>query len=271
VPRLPAGLEGQLAVAVGTLAWLLNASAARVVRGNLRVVLGREPWAAEVRSVFLTAAQNYFDLLYLPRLSRSELTARVHVDGWNHLDQALALGHGAVLASLHLGNVEIVASVAVARGLEVMLPVEPVEPPALLGLMLSLRREAGLICQPVGQDAFATVRAALHRNAVVGIGADRITLGSGDVVTLCGRPTRMPIAAALLAHRCQAPLLPIGTTRLAGHRFAVQIGAPIPLSQTGVRRQDLRVTTQRLFDSLESFLRCNPTQWVVFRPIWEEL
>ncbi|HVB97141.1 MAG TPA: hypothetical protein VNG11_05380 [Chloroflexota bacterium] len=270
VPRLSASLESRLAVAVGMLAWLTNRSADRAVRRNLRIVLGREPRVAEVRAVFVAAAQNYFDLLYLPRFSRSELMARVHVDGWNHLEQALAAGNGAVLASLHLGNVEIVASLAVERGLEVMLPVEQVEPPELLNLMMSLRRQAGLICEPVGQDAFRSVRAALHRNAVVGIGADRITLGSGDVVKLCGRPTRMPIAAALIAHRCQAPLLPVGTMRLGGHRFEVRIGAPIPVSQTGSRRQDLQITTQRLFDSLESFLRRNPTQWVVFRPVWED-
>ncbi len=252
------------------LAWIVNRSAREAVRGNLRIVLGREPRPAEVRSVFVTAAQNYFDLLSLPRCSPSELTKRVAVDGWQHLAMARSAGRGAVLASLHLGNIEVVASVAVARGVEIMLPVERLEPPALLDLMLSLRRQAGLICEPVGRDAFAQIRAALQRNAVVGIGADRLTLGSGDLIELCGQPTRMPVAAALIAHRCRAPLLPVGAARLPGQRFRVRIGAPVTLSQTGSLRRDLRLTTQRLFAQLETFLRDNPTQWVVFRPIWGE-
>jgi len=147
-------------------------------------------------------------------------------------------------------------------------PVERVEPPALLELMLTLRRRAGLVCEPVGVNALATVRDALHRKAVVGLGADRVTLGAGELVTFCGRPARMPIAAALLALRTGAPLIPYGCQRLPGHRFRVQIGPPIPVARTGNLREDVRSVTERLLDALAIYLRANPTQWVVFRKVW---
>ena len=150
-----------------------------------------------------------------------------------------------------------------------MIPVERVEPPELLALMIRLRERAGLVCEPVGRDAFARIRAALRANAVVGIGVDRLTLGDGDVVDFCDRPARLPTAAALLALRTGAPLLPVGSCRLPGDRHRVRIGPAISVGRTRAARADVRRLTERLLAELQRFLEENPTQWVMFRPVWE--
>jgi len=269
VPRLPPWLVVGLTYAAGWIAWLANVGGRRAVRANLRVVLGVEPTGAQVRTVFVTAAQNYCDLFCLPRLSEDDLAPRVDVEGWEHLARALAARRGALLASLHLGNIEVIGRAAELRGVEVVLPVERIEPPELLDLMLRLRRRAGLICEPVGDGAIDAIRAALKRNAVVGIGADRITLGSGEAVTFCGRSAQLPVAAAMLALRTGAPLLPCASQRLPGRRFRVRIGAPIPVARSGHARADVRLLTERLLTDLGVYLRANPTQWVIFRSIWK--
>lgn len=269
LPALPAPLVAAFGYLAGWSAWLANAAGRRAVEANLRVVLGGEPSPAQVRRVFVTAAENYRDLFRLPGLSADTLVHRVDVDGWEHLMSALGEGRGALLASLHLGNIEVIGRAASLRGVEIMLPVERLEPPELLELMLTLRRRAGFVCEPVGENAIERVREVLRRNAVVGIGADRITLGDGQVVTFCGRPARMPVAAALLAFRTGAPLLPYASQRLPGHRFRVRIGPPIPAVRTGRLRADAVAVTERLLEDLAVYLRDDPTQWVVFRPVWE--
>ena len=268
LPRLPARVVAVLGPVAGWSAWLINGQARQAVRSNLRVVLQDEPSSAQVRAAFVTAAQNYCDLFYLPRLADDDVARRVEVDGWENLAAALAQGRGALLASLHLGNIEVVGRAAAVRGIKIVVPVERVEPPELLDLMLNLRRRAGLICEPVGEHAFERIREALHRNAIVGIGADRVTLGAGELVTFCGKPARMPIAAAIVALRTGAPLLPYASRRLPGHRFRLQIGAPIPVQRSGHVRADARAVTTRLLAVLGAYLSANPTQWVVFRPIW---
>ncbi len=270
LPRLPEAVVLVGAEAAAWLAWLANRSGRRAVRANLRVVLGRLPTGAEVRAVFRTAAQNYGDLFRLPALSRAELLARVEVEGWEHLQGVLDQGRGALVASLHLGNIEVVGYAATCRGIRVMLPVEHLEPPEFLDFMVRLRARAGLVCEPVGQDAFDRVRAALAAGAVVGIGADRITLGAGEVVPFCGRPARMPIAAALLALRTGAPLLAVGIERRPGQRFHLRVSPPLDVAGEGRHRERVRRLTEQLLAQLEVYLRANPTQWVVFRPIWEE-
>jgi lauroyl/myristoyl acyltransferase len=269
LPRLPIAVVERLADVAGWLAWLGATRARRAVCSNLRVVLGVAPSGAQVRAVFRTAAHNYCDLFALPRLATADVRSRVVVDGWDHLASALGGGRGVILASMHLGNLEIVGYAAHCHGLTVMLPVERLEPPELLDLMLGLRRRAGFMCEPVGRDAFARIRAALGQNAAVGIGADRITLGAGEVVVFCGRPARMPVAAGLVALRTGAPVLAIGSERLPGGRYRLRISAPIPLVRGATARETLRTATERILRELEVFLRANPTQWVVFRPIWE--
>lgn len=269
LPALPAPCVAAFGYLIGWGSWIANATGRRAVSANLRVVLRREPSAAEVRAVFVTAAQNYVDLFSLPRFPAEALLERVEVEGWEYLTEALAQGRGALLASLHLGNIEIIGRAAALRGVEVVLPVERLEPPELLSLMIALRERAGFRCEPVGETAFERVRDALRRNCVVGIGADRITLGEGELVTFEGRPAQMPVAAALLARRTGAPLLPYAGRRLPGHRFRVRIGAPIPITRTGRPRADVCLATERLLDALGTYLRDSPTQWVVFRRIWE--
>jgi KDO2-lipid IV(A) lauroyltransferase len=268
LPYFPRVVVDGVAEVVGWLGWAAAAKARRAVRANLQVALAAEPSDAQVRAVFRIAAQNYCDLFSLPRLAACDVLRCVDVAGWEHLEAALAGGRGAILASLHLGNLEIVGYAAHCRGLALLLPVERVEPPELLQLMLRLRRRAWLKCEPVGRDAFERIRVALKQNAVVGIGADRVTLGDGELVDFCGQPARMPIAAALLGLRTGAPVLAIGSERLPGRRYRLRISPPIPLVRRGSARESIRCSTERILRELEVYLRANPTQWVVFRPIW---
>ncbi|HEX5415618.1 MAG TPA: lysophospholipid acyltransferase family protein, partial [Chloroflexota bacterium] len=92
----------------------------------------------------------------------------------------------------------------------------------------------------------------------------------GQIVSFCGRPARMPIAAAVLARRTGAPLLPVGNWRLPNGGFRCRVGPPIPLSASDGRRLSIVEITERLLAALEPFLRENPTQWVVFRRVWED-
>jgi lauroyl/myristoyl acyltransferase len=269
VPLLPRRIVRTGATLAGLIGWAASRGARRAVRENLRVVLGREPLGREIRSVFVTQASNYGDLVWLPRLKPGDVQDRVQVEGLEHLTSVLANGRGAIVASLHLGNIEVIGYAARNAGFSVMLPVERVDPPELLDLMIRLRRRAGLVCEPVGHDAFDRIRVALRENSIVGIGVDRITLGDGDVVNFCGRPTRVPIAAALLSLRTGAPLVPVGCTRLPGDQYRVRIGPPLTVDRTGSLRGDVRRLTERLLSELQRFLEENPTQWVIFRPMWD--
>lgn len=270
LPRVPDAAVEPLENLVGRLAWLVNRAGRGAVEANLSVLFGRQPTLAEVQAVFCTAVANYVDLIRLPSLTRENIADRVEVEGWEHLTAALAAGRGALIASLHLGNIEAISYAARERGVAMMIPVERLEPPAFLTRMIALRERAGLRCVPVGRDALANVRASLASNLVVGVGADRVTLGEGEVVQFCGRQARMPIAAAALARRTGAPLLPIGNARLPNGRFRCRIGPPVATTGPDGRRLSLVELTERLLAAIEPFLRENPTQWVVFRRVWDD-
>src|SRR5204862_3304332 len=90
--------------------WYLSAPAARAaVRANLRHIIGREPHWRQVVTVFQHGAFNYWDTLLTPHLTQAQFRELMVVHGAEHIESALAGGHGVVCATAHLGSVAYVS------------------------------------------------------------------------------------------------------------------------------------------------------------------
>jgi KDO2-lipid IV(A) lauroyltransferase len=250
----------------------LGAPGARVaVAANLEQVLGghgrRRAWA--VRGVFRHMLRNYYDTFRLPAMTDAEIGDRVVLHGREHLQRALADGRGAILFSAHVSSVALAAqALALAeRGGTVV--VEPVQPPALLDLMLRVRGSHGLAYRTLGPGLFGDLTATLHRNELVFLVVDRDIGGSGSPVELFGRPVRMPTGPALLHLRTGAPVLPTYVSRRPDGRLDGVVGAPLPIRLTGHRRADVTEISRTIARRLEYHIGKHPEQWTVLQRVWE--
>jgi lauroyl/myristoyl acyltransferase len=268
VPRRAAEPVCRVAGAV----WYAGAPRARqAVRANLRQILGREPSTRQVRAVFMHGALNYWDTLALPQLRPQQVLALVDVEGWDHLDTALASGKGAILAGAHLSSVALAGQTVAARGYRVVGVVEAMRPPVLFDFLNELRQVLGVRLYPLGPAAARELLAALRRNEVVGLVTDRDVLGTGPVVQFFGAPTTFPDGPATLSIRTGAPVLPAVAVRCPHGTFRAWIEPPLPVPRTGNPKDDVRALTQAIARRLEYHIGVHPEQWTVFQRRWPDI
>ncbi|MGI8826070.1 MAG: lysophospholipid acyltransferase family protein [Chloroflexota bacterium] len=268
---IPLSLAYALASGAGFLAFYVVVPARRSILANLSVVLTasvRDPTVRRAaREAFRTDARNWVDTLRIGRLTRSQLIDLVDVDGWEHLVQAASQGRGVVLMLVHLGNFDLVGQVVAAKGFQVTIPVERMEPPVLFDFLAVSRRSQGVDVVPLDHAPRAMLR-ALRAGQVVAVAGDRVISGRTAQVPFFGRPAALPTGAAALARRFGAPVVMAVGIRLPSGRFHGII-LPIPLELTGDEKVDDTENTARIARVIEAAIRAHPEQWLAFSPVWD--
>ncbi len=266
LPRI--GVGQPICTLAGTL-WYLGASAAReAVRDNLQHITGRRPSNRQVREVFVQGALNYWDTLAITHLSHTQLLATVELLGRENIDNALAAGHGAILAGAHLGSVSLVGQILPAFGYPMVGIVEPIKPQGLYDFFVRQREQFGLRLFPASASGLRELLAALRRNEVLGLITDRDIAGTGPLVTLFDAPTRFADGPAALALRTGAPILPSISVRHPDATFDAIIEPPVEFTPGGDHRRDVIALTQAVATRLQYHIANHPEQWTVFQKRW---
>lgn len=221
------------------------------------------------QNAFDSYMRYYAESFRLPTLSKRQVARTFSVDGFGHIEDALALGKGVIVALPHLGGWEWAGRWMADRGHRLTVVVEPLEPPELFEWFTDLRRKLGMNVVPLGRDAAPAVLSALRANEIACLLCDRDIQGGGVEVEFFGERTTLPAGPALLGLRSGAPVLPAGvyfTSRTDGHHAIVR--PPIALSKEGGLREGVARGTQALAGELETLIRRAPEQWHLFQPNW---
>ena len=273
VPFAPLRLAYRLAAFVGTCAYLVFAGPRQGITANLGRVLRLPPDHAEVRRrarlVFQNDARNWIDTLRIRRLSDSEILAVVEVEGWQHLEEAVRQGNGVVLVGLHLGNVDLVGQVLVARGFRLTIPVEHMRPERLFQFLLRRRTSKGVHAVAIDRAPREMLR-ALRAGEIVGIAGDRNVAGRQVRVDFFGMPTELPRGPVSLARHAGATIMLGVGVRQPDDSFHGFLTSPLPTVQSGDAERDDRENARRLAREMERFILSFPEQWIMFSPLWPE-
>jgi KDO2-lipid IV(A) lauroyltransferase len=111
------------------------------------------------------------------------------------------------------------------------------------------------------------VMAAIKRNDVVCLLADRDIGGGGVPVEFFGERTTLPAGPAALALRTGAPLLPTAVYWRQHSRHG-WVRPPMKIERQGRLRDDVARITQDLARELEILIREAPEQWHMMSPNW---
>jgi KDO2-lipid IV(A) lauroyltransferase len=210
------------------------------------------------------------DFLRLPSLSAGEVEQGLTVEGWEHLEAALARGRGVIFAAVHFGSWDRAAALLGPRGYRAHVLVDTFPLPALDAAIQRTRAVHGLGLIPAeGGAALRGVYEALRRNEIVILLVDRPQREKGTPVTFFGRRTWLPSGAAMLARRTGAALLHAYLVRRPDPRtFLTVIEPPIAVTTTADRQADEQAITQALVERFERLIQRHPEQWYMFRPMW---
>jgi KDO2-lipid IV(A) lauroyltransferase len=224
-----------------------------------------------VQATFESYARYYLESFRLPGRTPAEIDEGHDVVGYEHVLDARRGGRGVILALPHLGGWEWSAFwLTRVERVPVTAVVEPLHPPELFEWFVSLRRALGMTIVSLGPDAARQVLAALRRNEVVCLLADRDLSGTGTEVSFFGERTTLPAGPATLALRSGAPLLPTAVYFKDGEEGVRGVVRP-PLDTSrwgGGLRADVARVTQDLARDFEDLIRAAPEQWHLMQPNW---
>ena len=270
------GLPAPLARATADTASLLAARAMperrAMVERHLRRVCPELRGLALERSVqeaFASYGRYWLDSFRLPGTPPDVIDARMSYEGVDHLDAALALGHGVILAVPHLGGWDFGGAWLAAVGYPATAVVEAVEPPELFEWFVSLREALGMTVVPLGPQSATAVLRTLRAGGIALLVSDRDLQGHGIEVEFFGERTTLPAGPATLALRTGAPLMAAAVFLGRTDRHEGLILPPIDTRRSGGSlRDDVARVTQALAYDLEKLIRRAPEQWHLFQPNW---
>lgn len=223
----------------------------------------------KVRETFESYARYYEESFRLPGTSPADLDAGFTHEGYEHLQAALDLGSGAIMAMPHLGGWEWSGFwLTQVKGLPVTAVVERLEPPELFEWFVGLRRSFGFDIVALGPDAGTATARALKANHTLALLCDRDLGGKGPAVEFFGERTTLPAGPATLALRTGAPLLPTAIYFDGPDSRHGVVLPPLDTTRQGSLRKDVERVTQDLAAALETLIRRAPEQWHLLQPNW---
>lgn len=219
---------------------------------------------AAVREEIVNEARRSADFLW--SVAYPERAARsTRIDGERRVRDALATGHGAVLAGPHVGGWEVI--VPFAAHLRELSVTALVEDDWLAWAVADIRRRGGLDPLPVSESPLRAL-SALQRGGAVVMLSDFLNPGMRTAeVTLLGKPILLPSGPAALARMAGAPLLPFAVLPIDVRAWRLWIGEAIPPPPRRSGRAGEAATMQTLAGAWSDLLRRYPTQWAAVEPL----
>jgi KDO2-lipid IV(A) lauroyltransferase len=269
---LPTGAASALARLAGKACARTMSERRRMITRHLERVHGgdidRTELDREVQRAFESYARYWMEAFRLTTYSGAYVDAHTSSEGIEHIDDALRLGNGVIVAITHLGNWDFGGAWLARRGTPLLAVAEDLQPPELFDWFANVRREVGIEIVRLGPEAGPALLRALKANHIALLMCDRDVGGGGVEVELFGERTTLPGGPATLALRTGAALIPAAVyfDGPAGHLAHVR--PPVPLAREGRMRDDVARVTQALAHEIELMVRRAPEQWHIFQPNW---
>ncbi len=193
--------------------------------------------------------------------STQEIISRFDkVDGWHHVEDALAKNKGLILVTGHLGNWELAGAYFAARGTQIDVVARGMANPLFDAFVMRTREGLGMTVVHDSEAVRKTPR-SLRDNHVVGFVSDHDALGlASTFVPFFGRPAKTPRGPAVFALRFESPVVFMSATRNENGLYDMYL-RPVEVNPTGDREADTDRIVLTFTEMLEERIRLFPEQY----------
>ena len=168
----------------------------------------------------------------------------------------------------HYGNWEIGGCVMARLGYKIHSVVLEHEDRRINDFFRTRRHGAGQKMIPLGKAGKLCPK-VFARNEILAILGDRIFGGKGVGIDFFGKPARFPRGAAVFGIRYECPIIPIFIFRSGRERYTVEFMDSL-VPKDGLSFKDsVADMTQQYADVFRSIILRDPTQWYMFKDVWE--
>ncbi len=201
------------------------------------------------------------ECLKLSPAALRRLDKRVHLEGEENLQRALARGRGVILVTGHFGHFEYLAARLCQRGY----PLHGVVAPDDTGQLSRLRSLYGLKQIEMTDHVLQMALRVLTRGEILLLLIDwNLTPRPVDIDFL-GRSTPLPRGAAVLAMRTGAPVVFSCIVSQPDRKYRLIIGPAFQVINTGAKGDDIAANMRQFIQSLEPYVWRFPEQWYTWQ------
>jgi KDO2-lipid IV(A) lauroyltransferase len=209
----------------------------------------------------------FMEVLYMPNLNKDNIKQYVHIEHPEFLTEALSYGKGAVLATAHSGNWELLGGVLAMYGFPLVAVVQKQTNGEMDKFINDNRTRAGMhVTYKTGVREMVRM---LGEGQIIGLLMDQDAHRDGVMVDFFGRLASTPQGAAALARMKDAPIISAFITENRDGTHRVILHPPVWVQKTNSREDDLLHTTQQLTSVIEQHIRNTPHEWFWLHNRWK--
>lgn len=182
------------------------------------------------------------------------------VDGWEHIDDALRGGQGALLVTGHLGNWELGGSYIAARGVRVDAIARHMSNRLFERYLTRVRERFG-VRVVFDEKAVRQTPRSVRENRIVGFLADQGVAGlASTYVPFFARMAKTPRGPAVFALKMKVPVIFVAAVREPSGRYRLVV-EQVDVVDTGDREADTVALVAHYTSRLEHWVRQYPGQY----------
>ena len=210
-----------------------------------------------------------FEVLRFPVIVR-HMADYVEIEGREHLEGVLAQGKGAVIATGHAGNWELMGGALSQAGFPLIGVAMRQRDAAMDRFINEYRRLVGM--HIIYKNDVREMFRMMKEGWVVGLLADQDTnRHDGIVLDFFGKPTNCVPGPAAMARSAGLGVIPGYITRKKDGTHKIILYAPVEVPHTKDKRADIRTAEQAVNRVLEQHIREHPEEWFWLHDRWKSM
>jgi KDO2-lipid IV(A) lauroyltransferase len=245
----------------------------RVGERNLELALptlAKEERQRILHGVFRSLAGQLIEFCRMPRYTAENTRGWIRSEGLDHYLEARARGKGVLIVTGHLGAWELSSFFHSLMGYPMGMVIRRLDNRPLDEFVNRIRCLHGN--QVLHKDDFARgLLTAMRAGQTVGILMDtNMTPPQGEFVEFFGRPACTASGLARVALKTGAAVLPgFMLWEEAERRYVLHFGPELSFARTGDADADIWAATQLCTQTIESWIRRYPDQWLWIHRRWK--
>ena len=183
---------------------------------------------------------------------------------------ALAQGKGAIIATSHSGNWELMGGALALAGLPI---VGVAKRQSAAGMDRFINEYRALVGMHVTyRSSVREMFRMIDQGWIIGLLSDQDpSRRDGVVVDFFGQETNAFTGAAAIARRCEVPIFPVFMHRRADGHHELTIEEPLYVEKTDDRAADVLRVTQEISAHIEAWIRRYPAEWFWLHDRWKSM
>lgn len=183
---------------------------------------------------------------------------------------AVAAGKGAIFATSHSGNWELMGGAFACAGLPI---VGVAKRQSAAGMDRFINEYRALVGMHITyQTGVREMFRMIDAGWIIGLISDQDpSLRDGIIIDFFGQPTNAFTGAAAIARRCGVPIFPVFIHREESGHHILTVEPGIMVEKTDDRTEDVRRVTQTINTRIEQWIRKYPEEWFWLHDRWKSL